>query len=106
MDLWQSISFCSSLIRPIHPYVKSYVFLVSVFSFRCICMCFYSYGPREVKFRDEFSLLGQINCELKFATFSGKLRRQHQQDSQEKEASLIVKEALEPAVLLVSFFSY
>ena len=52
--------------------------------------------------RDEFSLLGQLSCELKYATFSGKLRRQHQQDAEEKEASLIVKEALEPAVQLVT----
>jgi exosome complex component MTR3 len=66
---------------------------------------FVSYGPREVKFKDEFSLLGQINCELKYATFSGKLRRQHQQDSEEKEASLILKEALEPAVRLVNNLS-
>jgi exosome complex component MTR3 len=61
------------------------------------------YGPREVKFRDEFSLLGQLGCDLKFATFSGKLRRQHQQDMGEKEASQIVKEALEPAVRLDKF---
>jgi dolichyl-phosphate-mannose--protein O-mannosyl transferase len=71
-------------------------------SFTYCLYVFCSYGPREVKFRDEFSLLGQLNCELKYATFSGKLRRQHQQDSEEKEASLIIREALEPAVRLVS----
>jgi exosome complex component MTR3 len=61
------------------------------------------YGPREVKYRDEFSLIGQLSCELKFATFSGRLRRSHQQDENEKEASVIVKEALEPAVRLDKF---
>jgi len=63
-------------------------------------MC-YSYGPRETKFKDEFSLLGQITCELKFATFSSTKRGQHQQSSEEKEASMIVKEALSPAIQLV-----
>jgi len=60
-----------------------------------------SYGPRETKFRDEFSLLGQITCELKFATFSSAKRGQHQQSTAEKEAGMIVKEALAPAVQLV-----
>jgi len=63
-------------------------------------MC-YSYGPRETKFRDEFSLLGQITCDLKFATFSSMKRGQHQQTTEEKEASMIVMEALAPAVQLV-----
>jgi len=60
-----------------------------------------SYGPREAKFRDEFSLLGQLTSELKYATFSGRKRGQHQQSAAEKEASMIVKEALSPAVQLV-----
>jgi len=64
-------------------------------------MMHYSYGPREAKFRDEFSLLGQITCELKFATFSGSKRGQHQQGTAEKEASMIVREALAPTVQLV-----
>ena len=59
------------------------------------------YGPREIKQKDEFSLLGHLSCELKYATFSHKLRRSHPQDSEEKEASLVVKEALEPAIRLV-----
>lgn len=61
------------------------------------------YGPRETKFRDEFSLLGQITCELKFATFSSAKRGQHQQSTAEKEAGMIVKEALAPAVQLDKF---
>ena len=71
-------------------YIKAY----------CQFSCF-SYGPREAKFRDEFSLVGQITCELKFATFSRAKRGQHQQTTAEKEASMIVKEALAPAVQLV-----
>lgn len=61
------------------------------------------FGPREAKFRDEFSLLGQITCELKFATFSGSRRGQHQQSAAEKEASMIVKDALAPSVQLDKF---
>jgi len=68
---------------------------------RLLCIVCCSYGPREVKFRDEFSLLGQITCELKFATFSSTKRGQHQHSIAEKEASMIVKEALSPAIHLV-----
>ncbi|GFS05201.1 exosome complex component MTR3-like [Elysia marginata] len=58
------------------------------------------YGPREVLRREDFSLKGQLTCEFKFTTFSCKKRRQHQQDSQEKDLSVHVLEALEPAVCL------
>jgi len=58
------------------------------------------YGPREVQRREEFSLKGQLTCEMKFATFSSKLRSQHQQDSTEKDLSVQMLEALEPAVCL------
>jgi len=68
-------------------------------------MC-YSYGPRETRLRDEFSLLGQITCDLKFATFSSTARGQHQQSSEEKDASMLVKEALAPAVQLVCMQQY
>ncbi|CAI9720398.1 Hypothetical predicted protein [Octopus vulgaris] len=61
------------------------------------------YGPREVTRREEFSMKGQLTCELKFATFSCKLRRQHQPDSQEKDYSIQLLEALEPAVCLHKF---
>jgi len=61
------------------------------------------YGPREVKFRDEFSLIGQLVCEVKFATFSSQLRHSHQQSEADKEASLIVQEALMPAIRLDKF---
>lgn len=61
------------------------------------------YGPREVSKREDFSLKGQIYCELKFATFSSIKRRQHQQDAEEKEMSLIVQQAMESAVILSKF---
>ncbi|RUS91318.1 hypothetical protein EGW08_000932 [Elysia chlorotica] len=58
------------------------------------------YGPREVLKREDFSLKGQLTCDFKFTTFSCRQRRQHQQDSQEKDLSVQVLEALEPAVCL------
>lgn len=58
------------------------------------------YGPREVMRREDFSLKGQLTCDFKFTTFSCKKRRQHQQDNQEKDLSVQVLEALEPAVCL------
>jgi len=61
------------------------------------------YGPREVTRREDFSMKGQLNCEIKFATFSGELRRHHQQDAQEKDLSVIIQQALEPAVRLEKF---
>ncbi|CAH1247339.1 EXOSC6 [Branchiostoma lanceolatum] len=60
------------------------------------------YGPREIARREEFTMKGRLCCELKFATFSCRRRRQHMQDNQEKDVSLIVLQALEPAVCLVS----
>jgi len=62
------------------------------------------YGPREVTRRDEVSLRGQLNCVVKFATFSCRdTRRGHQQDSEERELGEVVREALEPAVMLGKF---
>lgn len=61
------------------------------------------YGPRAVIKKEEFSMKGQLTCEFKFTTFSCKHRRQHQQDSEEKDYSVQLLEALEPAVLLHKF---
>lgn len=44
---------------------------------------------------------GQLNCEFKYATFSCKSRRSHQMDSEEKDISSILQQALAPAVRLV-----
>ncbi|VDI56956.1 exosome complex component MTR3 [Mytilus galloprovincialis] len=61
------------------------------------------YGPREVVRKEEFSMKGQLTCEFKYATFSCSYRRQHQQDSEEKDFSVQLLEALEPAVCLHKF---
>ena len=44
---------------------------------------------------------GQLSCEFKFATFSCRERRGYQQDGEEKDFSVQLLEALEPAVCLV-----
>ena len=44
---------------------------------------------------------GQLMCELKFATFSCQKRRGHQADKRDSEYSLLLQNALEPAILLV-----
>jgi len=58
------------------------------------------YGPREVMRREDFSLKGQLTCELRFSTFASKYRSGHQQDAQERDLSVQMLEALEPAVRL------
>ena len=71
-----------------------------------VCTChffsFYSYGPREVTRRDEWSMRGQLMCEFKFATFSRQQHQGHQQSAEEKDLSAIIQDALIPAVCLVS----
>ena len=41
---------------------------------------------------------GALYCEFKYATFSCPTRRSHQQDAEEKQNSMTLKQALEPAV--------
>lgn len=67
---------------------------------KVICSVF---GPREVSKREDFSMTGAVCVEFKFATFSEKCRRGHQQDCQEKDLSLLLQEALQPAILLHTF---
>ncbi|KAK2162621.1 hypothetical protein LSH36_95g06000 [Paralvinella palmiformis] len=61
------------------------------------------YGPREVTRREDFSMKGQLKCELKFATFSRRYRCQHQSDNTEKDLSMVLRDTLEPAVCLDRF---
>lgn len=61
------------------------------------------YGPREIVKRLDFSINGQLYCEFKYATFACRLRRQFQQDNEEKDLSRVLKQALEPAVCLYKF---
>jgi len=67
---------------------------------KVICSVF---GPREVSKREDFSMTGAVCVEFKFATFSEKCRRGHQQDNQEKDLSLLLQEALQPAIISHTF---
>ncbi|KAK9892252.1 hypothetical protein WA026_019053 [Henosepilachna vigintioctopunctata] len=61
------------------------------------------FDPREIPNRTDYCLKGEIYCEFKFAPFSCPKRRLHQQDSQEKECSAIMKKALEAVVCREEF---
>ncbi|XP_072029667.1 exosome complex component MTR3-like [Amphiura filiformis] len=61
------------------------------------------YGPHEYQRREGFSMKGKLRCEVKFATFSCRQRGSHQTDTREKEAALVIQQALEPAVCLHKF---
>ncbi|XP_059481448.1 exosome complex component MTR3-like isoform X2 [Neocloeon triangulifer] len=67
---------------------------------KVICSVF---DPREKPRSSEHNLRGEIFCEFKFASFSGLQRRSHQQEADDKEYSLLLKNALEPAVCLHEF---
>ncbi|CAG8497794.1 7299_t:CDS:2 [Diversispora eburnea] len=57
------------------------------------------YGPRQTKI-PAFSGKGNLNCEIKFAPFSCPKRRPPYRDSQEKELSQLIYEALTPSIRL------
>lgn len=56
------------------------------------------FDPREIPNRTDYSLKGEIYCEFKFAPFSCRKRRLHMQDSEEKQYSAVMKQALESTV--------
>ncbi|XP_076749940.1 exosome complex component MTR3 isoform X2 [Xylocopa sonorina] len=64
---------------------------------KVICSVF---DPREVPNKNGYCVQGEIYCEFKFATFSCQKRKIHQQNAEEKQYSLILQRALEPAVCL------
>ncbi|KYQ60798.1 Exosome complex exonuclease MTR3 [Trachymyrmex zeteki] len=67
---------------------------------KVICSVF---DPREIPNKTGFCMQGELFCEFKFASFSHRKRKLHQQDAEEKEYSLILRRALEPAVCLQEF---
>ncbi|KAJ2941307.1 hypothetical protein O0L34_g3506 [Tuta absoluta] len=70
---------------------------------KVVCSVF---DPREIPHQNEFSQLGQIFCEVKFASFSCRERRPHAPDSEEKALSVALRQALEPAVCRHLFPNY
>jgi len=70
---------------------------------KVICSVF---DPREIPNKTGYCVQGELFCEFKFAPFSHCKRKLHQQDTEEKEYSLILQRALEPAVCLVHVQSF
>ncbi|XP_022907300.1 exosome complex component MTR3-like [Onthophagus taurus] len=56
------------------------------------------FDPREIPNKNEYSLNGELYCEFKYAPFSCPKRKLHQQDGEEKQNSIVMKQALEPVV--------
>lgn len=61
------------------------------------------FDPKEGPNKNNYSEQGHLFCHFKFAPFSCKKRKIHQQDSEEKLFSLVMQRALEPAVCRVQF---
>ncbi|KAF9794735.1 hypothetical protein SFRURICE_017425 [Spodoptera frugiperda] len=71
---------------------------------KVVCSVF---DPREIPHQNEFSELGQIFCEVKFAPFScPRRRRPHAPDAEEKALSVALRKALEPSVCRHMFPNY
>lgn len=71
---------------------------------KVVCSVF---DPREIPHQNEFSQLGQLYCEVKFAPFScPRERRPHAPDTEEKALSVALRQALEPAVCRHLFPNY
>lgn len=70
---------------------------------KVVCSVF---DPREVSNKNGYYAQGEIYCEFKFAPFSCQKRKVHQQNAEEKQYSLILQRALEPAVCLVNICIY
>eukprot|EP00164_Ancoracysta_twista_P002791 GFYU01003712.1.p1 GENE.GFYU01003712.1~~GFYU01003712.1.p1 ORF type:complete len:262 (-),score=68.20 GFYU01003712.1:253-987(-) len=60
------------------------------------------YGPRQKKHM-EYSEVGTIECDLKFASFAGETRRQQTQTAADKEMSAALRDALQGAVRVETF---
>ncbi|CAN8003289.1 unnamed protein product [Ixodes pacificus] len=61
------------------------------------------YGPREIARRRDFTFKGQINCEFQFAQYSCPVRRQAMNDTEARQYSQLLEEALAPVVCLHKF---
>ncbi|CAH0402991.1 unnamed protein product [Chilo suppressalis] len=71
---------------------------------KVVCSVF---DPREIPHQNEFSQLGQLYCEVKFAPFSCvRQRRPHAPDAEERALSVALRQALEPAVCRHLFPNY
>lgn len=75
---------------------------IEVGTTKVVCSVF---DPREIPNKNDYSSQGELFCEFKYAPFSCAKRKIHQQDSEEKEFSLVMQRSLEPAVCRVHLSS-
>ncbi|KAI8902901.1 3' exoribonuclease family, domain 1-domain-containing protein [Globomyces pollinis-pini] len=61
------------------------------------------YGPRESTQRTQSSTKGILSCDFKFAPFATVKRRGYAKDDQERDFSLILEQALTPAIQVELF---
>ncbi|XP_064482581.1 exosome complex component MTR3-like [Ornithodoros turicata] len=61
------------------------------------------YGPREIARRKDFTLRGQVNCDLRFAPYSCHIRRLPTSDNEALQYSQLLRDALTPVVCLYKF---
>ncbi|XP_013168062.1 PREDICTED: exosome complex component MTR3 [Papilio xuthus] len=77
---------------------------VEIKNTKVVCSVF---DPREIPHQNEFSHLGQIYCEVKFAPFScSSQRRPPAPDAEDKALSEALRQAIEPAVCRHLFPNY
>ncbi|CAH0759892.1 unnamed protein product [Diatraea saccharalis] len=70
---------------------------------KVVCSVF---DPREIPHQNEFSQLGQLYCEVKFAPFSCAQQRRPHVDAEDKSLSVALRQALEPTVCRHLFPNY
>jgi len=63
----------------------------------------HSYGPKQLRTQDDtdYSGKGKLKCELRYASFAADQHTTDQWTTTEREMSVMVEDALTPAVLLV-----
>ncbi|KAK7578154.1 hypothetical protein V9T40_010359 [Parthenolecanium corni] len=70
---------------------------------KVICSVF---DPREIPNKSEYSINGELYCEFKFAPFSTHKRHGYIRDAAEREYSVYLRKALEPAVMRHQFSNF
>lgn len=96
------VSICTVLKTGIVSQAKGSAY-IELGNTKVVCSVF---DPREVSNKNGYCAQGEIYCEFKFAPFSCQKRKIHQQNAEEKQYSLILQRALEPAVCLVNICIY
>eukprot|EP00038_Savillea_parva_P013100 m.208943 g.208943 ORF g.208943 m.208943 type:complete len:273 (+) comp24320_c0_seq1:50-868(+) len=61
------------------------------------------YGPRDLLKTREYSAVGKLQCELKVTPYGSETRRGHLLDQDEKDAAMVIEEALSTSVLLEKY---